>query len=318
MKKYFFWGVVFIVCLAFGFYMYGGGHTKKSPSVVKIGYRTSNTDLAVFVAKEKGFYGEEGLDVEFIKFDSANLLTDALLAEKVDFAGSVSSPVIFSVEDKQPGTFKVLSVSASSPKHSNFWLMRRRGADIQSFDDLLDKRLGMSSGSATEVILKHIVKQLGIDIHLIAIQKLAEQQQGNALEAGGIDGLLAVEPTATAIEVRGIGERVVNIESFFPNPRYSSFAVVTRSFFSDHRDTVDRIRRAQDRAVEYMRQHPEEMAEILSHNTPYTADIISKIDSGNSLKSDEVIDMEKLQEYADIFFDGGEYDNRIDVKKLFE
>ncbi len=49
----------------------------EAPAKVKIGYLPAAQALPVFVAMEKGYFKEAGLDVEAVKFDAPNQIIDS-------------------------------------------------------------------------------------------------------------------------------------------------------------------------------------------------------------------------------------------------
>ena len=61
---------------------------------VKIGYRGHLFYLPAYVAEAEGYYEEQGLDVELVKFDSTNQLVEAVINGNVDAGvGGVNSLV---------------------------------------------------------------------------------------------------------------------------------------------------------------------------------------------------------------------------------
>src|SRR3989338_10155772 len=51
---------------------------------VKIGYLPAAQGLPLFLAQDNGMFEKEGINVELIKFDSPNLLVQALLSGELD------------------------------------------------------------------------------------------------------------------------------------------------------------------------------------------------------------------------------------------
>lgn len=308
-------GIIVVVLIMFGLWY---SQKPKEVKIVKMSYIPASCDLVNFVAQEKGFYAEEGLNVELTKFDTSNQASDALLAGRIDASGCFAYPVAFSVEASQPDTFKSIRSIVASPNHPFLWLVAKSGDNsIKSFKDLSGRKVGRFPGSTTEALLKYILKKVGVDPSSVTMQPIAQSQQINALISGSVDALFVLEPTPTVAEIQGVGRKVENAETYFPNPRYNALYAVLKSYYRNNKDIVKRIERAQDKAVDYIRQNPDEARKVLTKYTPYDESIVLQVDPGYALKSNETVDLTKIQEYADILFSEGDLKSKIDVSKLF-
>jgi len=308
-------GVVVVVLIILGFWY---AQKPKETKTIKMSYIPASCDLVNFVAQEKGFYAEEGLNVELTKFDTSNQASDALLAGRIDASGCFAYPVAFSVEANQPDTYKTIRSIIASPEHPFLWLVAKTGDEsTKSFKDLAGKKVGRFPGSTTEAQLKYILKKVGVDPSSVTMLPIAQAQQINALMSGSVDALFVLEPTPTVAEIQGVGRKVENAETYFPNPRYNALYAVLKNYYRNNKDIVGRIEKAQDKAVDYIRQNPDEARKVLTKYTPYDESIVLKVDPGYALKSDEKIDLAKIQEYADILLSEGDLKSKIDVSKLF-
>jgi NitT/TauT family transport system substrate-binding protein len=73
----------------------------------KVGYNSWIGSIAFFVANEKGFFKDEGLDVKPVSFSSPGDTLVPLMAGDLDAALSTADTVI-TVLDKAPGQLKVV------------------------------------------------------------------------------------------------------------------------------------------------------------------------------------------------------------------
>jgi ABC-type nitrate/sulfonate/bicarbonate transport system substrate-binding protein len=74
---------------------------------VKVGYLLRVMSLPTFVAREKGFFEQEGLKVEMIPFDSGTAIIDALMADRIDCIGSTGTPGFWFAAQTAPERFKI-------------------------------------------------------------------------------------------------------------------------------------------------------------------------------------------------------------------
>ncbi|MGH7783962.1 MAG: ABC transporter substrate-binding protein, partial [Candidatus Binatia bacterium] len=101
------------------------------------------TYLPFYAAKDKGYYREEGLDVEFILMP-ASIASTAVLTGDIDYNGAVTGVVAAAVKG-QP--IKAVIFTMRSPVQG---LMAK--PEIKDFQQLKGKKIGVSSpGSTTDI-----------------------------------------------------------------------------------------------------------------------------------------------------------------------
>lgn len=110
-----------------------------------------------YMAKEKGFYKELNLDVEFKKFDSQINLVDEVINGNSDFALNSSSLLI----DKSKGKDIVIlgAIFQSSP----FVLLSLKQSNINSLDEIKNKRIMISNNQEKFITLQSMLKSQGLD-----------------------------------------------------------------------------------------------------------------------------------------------------------
>lgn len=148
----------------------------------------SMAELPFNVAKLKGFYREEGLDVEIILIRGA-LGVQALVGGSVDYSSSSGSIVAAGVRGLG---VKLLMVVSSRPQ---FDLVSQR--EIRSVQQLKGKTVGISSrGGAVDLLTQLILTQNGVapnkDATLLVIG--AQEEMMMALKTGLVSAALMTPP----------------------------------------------------------------------------------------------------------------------------
>lgn len=148
------------------------------------------------VAKEKGYYREEGLEVELVVMRAARTI-QALVGGNVDFssAGGAGLPPVL-----RGAPIRFLFTTFNRPM---FWLYAK--PDIGSIKELKGKKVGVSSiGSGPDSLLRDLLKKHGLEGgREVTIMAIGEgQARYFALRAGSVDaamiGLPAYFPTKEA------------------------------------------------------------------------------------------------------------------------
>jgi NitT/TauT family transport system substrate-binding protein len=165
----------------------------------KIRISSSSTNvsfLAMYAAYHKGFYRDEGIDLEII-FMSANLGSTAVLAGDIDYNGAVTGTIGAAVRG-QP--MKVLIFTVARPL---LFLMSRK--EIKEPLQLKGKKIAGSSpgGSATLLanqVLKHFGLEPGRDVSVLPMAGSAASRYA-VLDSGVVDAsLLSVPENIIALE----------------------------------------------------------------------------------------------------------------------
>ncbi len=158
------------------------------------------------VAKERGYYREEGLDVELIVMPSA-IAVQALIGGNVKFAtvgGAGLLPVL------RGAPIRFLFTTFSRPM---FWLFSK--PEIRSIGDLRGKKVGVSSlGSGPDSILRDLLKKHGIEggREVVIMPMGAGTARFAALKAGSVDAAMLSIPSNFLAQEAGFRQLVSFIE----------------------------------------------------------------------------------------------------------
>jgi NitT/TauT family transport system substrate-binding protein len=189
----FFW--LLVLCAIFPVH---GAHAQAMRKV-RMGIQSTNIGFLPFhVAYHKGFYREEGIDLEIV-FMSTQAVNAAFVRGDVDYSAAVNG-IIQTIVRGAAG--KILACAVDRPLQS---LVTRK--DIREPQDLKGKKIGGSTPGGTATLmadmgLKHLGLEPGRDVAVVPLR-------GNrltALETGAVDAaLLGVPENIIAME-RGYSE----------------------------------------------------------------------------------------------------------------
>jgi NitT/TauT family transport system substrate-binding protein len=145
----------------------------------------ANSSIALFVAKDRGFYKAAGIDAEFIDFKGGAPAVQALLGGSIQYCICAPEHVIRLRTRNVDGVVAF----ALDTRHS-YVLLVKDSSTAHKFGDLKGKRVGITSpGSLTENLMKIQAKRAGLsipaDIELIAAGPGAPQRA--ALDTGRIE-----------------------------------------------------------------------------------------------------------------------------------
>ena len=227
------------------------------PKVV-IGYPArSIASIQLFIAQEKGFFREEGLEAQLnqVRADAAiaAVLTGELFA--YDSVGT-------SVRAFQKGApIKVLAVNLQSPL---FWLVTR--PELKSFSDLKGKVMGTTSfGGVQHLAGLRMLRRGGLnpeeEITVILAGDPATQLQ--SIANGAIHIAVLSPPTVILARDKFKLNVLANALDEFPSFFQSGLAVADKSL-SSQKDLVKRLLRARAKANRFFFETESDASEVIA------------------------------------------------------
>ena len=311
--------VAILLCLTFSC----ESRTEQKPAVpteepvkVKIGYLNIVASLPLFVAEEKGFFVEEGIEFETIAIATSNQLVDGIIADNLDCFIESSAVPVLAVELQSPGKLKVFAASEITPETPFDALLVKEGSAIKSLSDLAGKKIGVFPGSTATNLLKKYLSDKGVDISKTLFLPTPPPNLLTALIKGSVDVIHPYEPTtAIALSKGGVVKLhgSVYAEMLSPNPQ--GVSVVSTLFIKKHPKTARKVIRAFERAMAFMKENDAEARQILIKRMKLSEEVANKCVFLYFLPH-EKIDVGIFQRYSDMLTALGELSGQVKVEGL--
>jgi NitT/TauT family transport system substrate-binding protein len=215
----------------------------------------SISELPFKVAQLRGFYREEGLDVESILIRGA-VGMQALLGGSVDYTSASGSTIAAAVRGLP---VKLVFVSSARPQ---FDLMSQ--APIRSVQDLKGKIIGISSrGGSNDLITQMILQKNGLvpnkDVTLIIVG--GQEESALALRAGRIAAALMTPPRPFMLLREGFN-RIAYSGDYMPTYPNGGIGVTDEKIKTNPAEVLAFVK-ATIRALQFSRQNRAEMLKIM-------------------------------------------------------
>lgn len=193
-------------------------------------------------AEEKGFWKQNGLEVDTTVLRASPAFYQALAAGSIDLGISMSPPLFIAVAGGLPAKI-VADLAPMDP----FFIWVLGGSPIRAASDLKGAKLGTSAiGGLTHTYGRVVVRALGIekDVRWVGTGGIAETMA--ALKAGGIQANLSALFIGNVAEFKIKGElrEVVNVNDFFPAELSAHVAVAQSKFIREKKETIRRALKA--------------------------------------------------------------------------
>jgi NitT/TauT family transport system substrate-binding protein len=167
--------------------------------IVAVGGVTGQMDkLPYAVAIHRGFFKEEGLDVESIDFNSGAKGLEAMVGGSAD----ITQGAYEHVPELQPKGVDLIAFALFSRYPANVLMIpKKRAADIHGIADLKGKTIGISSpGSATQSFFALVMKKYGMALDCCSYVGVGTGPTAvAAMRAGRLEALVTLEPNTTVL-----------------------------------------------------------------------------------------------------------------------
>ena len=217
--------------------------------------------VTLYIAAEKGYFAEEGLDVTIVPAGGDEKVFAALLSGDAQFGLSDPTFVAIAGQRGQPGRV-VYSVLKNIPA----WGVARNGTvpQIKKPSDLAGFSVATYAAPSTSYTLqKRMFQQAALKPNIV---QLAWGALLPALDSGQVDIALENEPNVSLAEERG-ARRVYNLQSYYPEFAFSG-VVVLPAYLNAHPQIVQRMINAFHKAGKNLAKSPEEAVTVLEKRFP--------------------------------------------------
>jgi NitT/TauT family transport system substrate-binding protein len=195
-----------------------------APVHVRIGSQFASTDVGHYLALERGYFQQEGLDVEFVSFANASEMIPALATERIEVGGIGGNPAMWNAVARGVRLKLVLDKGSARPGTGNTALVIRKdlydAGRGHRLDDLRGLRIAITPpGKATTNAMPMDVgmQRVGASIDDVVIEPLPFPDMVPALANGSVDGAVIVEPFLSRVLRQGGAVRVATLDEMYPN-----------------------------------------------------------------------------------------------------
>jgi NitT/TauT family transport system substrate-binding protein len=295
----------------------------ESPGKISIGFWPVAAGLPLFLAVKKGYFQQAGLNVEAVKFASANQVAEALIAGRLQGAGNgVASGALGLAEITSPGLFKILASNPSNTEHVLEQVIVAKDSSIQSIADLKGKKVATGPGAQNKAIAEAILEAAGISNP--TVQQLEINQHVAALQSGQIDAAYTLEPTGTVGAMKGITRVLENgvVAKYILGkptaPWFGGSAALSTQFIEKYPQTTKTYIEAYRRAVQDIRNNPDEARQYMTGYTAIEGELVQKVPLVGYTMYDEFKpeDIAYFQKFFDFMAEKAIFSRKVDVTAL--
>jgi NitT/TauT family transport system substrate-binding protein len=226
---------------------FGAGGHAMAQDVVNVGITNVATDVAFFLAEEKGYFADENIAVTFQPFASAANMIAPLGAGQLDVGGGGIAAGFYNAVGRGID-IKIVGDKGSindTLEYSTL-VIRKDLVDSGKYSDLSDlKGLTVATaaqGANSESQLNEAAKKGGVAYDDINVVYLAFPEMYAALQNGAVDGAVTNEPTLTRLLHDGVAVKAGK-EIIYPGQQVAVI-LYSDDFAERRKDVAQRFMRA--------------------------------------------------------------------------
>jgi NitT/TauT family transport system substrate-binding protein len=232
------------------------GKAQLAPVAVRMGWKFAQGGhyAPYFLAKEKGFYADEGLDVSIAEGNGSGSTTTAIAngTDKIGIgidAGTMASAV---------GQGAPVKMIAGIIKRSQIAVLSLDKNNIKQPGDLVGKRVGIPPGSSQAQIWPAFLKANNLDPKSITQVNIDANAMAASLLQGQIDAYLSLAfAQVPIIEAQGAKASEILFADYGANT-LSEGIIASDKTIKDEPDLLKRFVRASLKGYAYSMDHPDE------------------------------------------------------------
>lgn len=227
-------------------------YSQEDEVVLQLRWKHQFQFAGYYAAQKKGFYKEEGLNVNIKEYDEKYKVLDKMLSGEAQY-GVLASDVML---DYMSG--KKIKVLASIFQHSPYVIISTKERKVARATDMSGKRIMASEMG--EIIVKSLLFNEGIAPDSVQI---VPYDRNKFLSAPDVDAIVSYKTIVPYLFKRQKVDIITIEPSDYGVDLYGDILATTESETDNNPDRAERFTRASLKGWEYALQNPEEMIDYI-------------------------------------------------------
>jgi NitT/TauT family transport system substrate-binding protein len=307
-----------VVCVLTMFFVMIAGQALSAEKVT-IGHLAVVPSLPTYVAMEKGFFTEQGLEVKLVPFQSGTDIVDALVAGRIDADCMSAITGNWFAAQGAPDKFKIFLVYAADSNVDNTMVVVvKKDSPLKGLKDLKGKKVGTFPGATSVALAKAVIRKK-TDPNKVIFTEVPPPNMIQALAAGQIDAFFTPEPFGMIAVYQGIGKYLIKspctllgLKKGIVGGAFSFSA----KFLEERPGVAKKVKAAIEKGADYIKTNEQETRGYLSKYTPLPPPVAARIPFEKWIKIKD-LDKKAPQLYFDVLYKEGAYQKKIDTTTLY-
>ena len=199
--------------------------------------------LPIYIAKEKGFFKEQGLDVTYVSTGGDEKTFAAVISGSAQFG--VADPTFIAIARERGNNQG--QIIANIIDGVPFWGVSKSDKKIDKIEDLVNMRVATYPSPSTNfALMEKMAKEHDLNTKIVqgAFGTLLSILQNN-----GADMAMVLEPTTSLSETQGY-QVVFSYKEFYPDFAFTGLST-TKAYIKNHPDVCQKVVDSLQKAYKY-------------------------------------------------------------------
>jgi len=232
------------------------GATIVRADTIKIAHSTWVGYGPLYIARDKGIFKKNGVDIDLIVMEDPKERFPTLMADKIQMIASTVDTALLYL--KKPNDFQYVVAIDDSNGGDGIVAIK----DIKTIADLKGRRVAVNEGSVSEFYLNVLLAKAGLKETDLKTINMTAGDAGGAFVAKRVDAALTWEPWLTKGKSTDFGHLLVD-SSTTPG-LITDVIIVKTAWASAHQKDVAAIVKSWNEAVAYYRSNPDDAIAIMA------------------------------------------------------
>lgn len=244
-----------IATLLVGVAILGGLSPATAADKLRVAYSVWIGYGPLFIAEKKGYFHEQGLDVELIPIEDTKLRFASLAAGQIDLMATSVDALPQYVKPSQSYRY-VFGLDESNGADGILF-----AKDIKEPSDLKGKSVAYGQGTVMEFFLSVVLDKAGMSLDDIETFNMTGGDAGSAFATGQVDAAVTWDPYLSKGAKSGYGYKYTDTKAW---PGLIADVMIARADkIGAQQDAVDRLYKAWAKAVDYTKTNPDDANAIM-------------------------------------------------------
>jgi len=300
------------------------------PVKLSLGVLGSSSDGGIFIANEKGYFKQEGIELDLQRFQTLVDMVAPLAANQLDIGAGAPAAGLYNAIGRD---VNLKIVADKGDTRSEYWdfsalTLRKDLVDsgkVKDFKDLKGLNLVTSGkGNSPEVSLAAALKKGGLTLKDINFTNMGFPDMVPAIANKAIDGGIVIEPFISTIESQGTGVRWKTNTDILGHNQQIAVIVYGPKVLSNQdvakRWMIAYLRGVRDYNDAFGPQHKgyDEAVQIMTKDTTVKDPAVYAKMKPAGIDPDGKLDVSAMQEDIDYYVESGQQKAQVDLKSLVD
>ena len=293
---------------------------------VTVGLFPVGSTLPLFVARDRGFFQEQNIEVETVRLIGGPPNVAAMITNQIDAAAVLVTIEGMNANLKKPGVAMYISLNSQNRQYQMEQFVVREGSKATSLKDLKGAKIASAPGPANVTMAKAALAKAGLKDGDYTLDQLDPGDQIGALKAGTYEAAYTLEPQASTMRKMGVAKTLeagVIAQTVFGDPNANAFVggcAITSEFIKNRPDVAKRFALAWGKATQFINTNPQEARKSLAKNTFTPDDVVDTVPMIRYFMAKDLTAKDKadFQKFIDYSVQLGTLPEKVDVTKYLQ